>query len=146
MTRHGVTILATILALLVCLLTTAPANAQEADLSASGRALFRTNCSACHGESAKGDGNVAEYLNVKPADLTRLTMKNGGEFPTEEIYKTIDGRESVKTHGSREMPIWGKAFQLVREEDRKADFDPEEVAKRRIDALVAYLKTIQEKG
>jgi mono/diheme cytochrome c family protein len=35
-----------------------------------GRALFQTNCVACHGQSGRGDGPAAATLLVKPADLT----------------------------------------------------------------------------
>ncbi len=51
----------------------APANPVPADAAsiARGAELFHINCTACHGEDAKGDGPVAAFLqNKKPADLT----------------------------------------------------------------------------
>jgi mono/diheme cytochrome c family protein/uncharacterized membrane protein len=37
---------------------------------ASGRDLFVANCSTCHGQDARGDGQQAPTLNPRPADLT----------------------------------------------------------------------------
>jgi mono/diheme cytochrome c family protein len=37
---------------------------------AAGRALFQTNCVACHGADARGDGPMAQTLKPRPADLT----------------------------------------------------------------------------
>ncbi len=51
----------------------APANPVPADAAsiARGAELFHINCTACHGEDAKGDGPVAPFLQkIKPADLT----------------------------------------------------------------------------
>ncbi len=51
----------------------APTNPVPADQAsiARGAELFHINCTACHGEDAKGDGPVAPFLqNKKPADLT----------------------------------------------------------------------------
>lgn len=51
----------------------APANPVPSDPAsvARGAELFHINCTACHGEDAKGDGPVAAFLqNKKPADLT----------------------------------------------------------------------------
>ena len=83
-----------------------------------------------------GDGPVAEYLTVKPGDLTVLAQNNGGEFPAERTRKVIDGREKVKGHGSNEMPVWGDAFLQV------TDGDEGKVAEK-IDQLVNFLESIQ---
>jgi len=40
--------------------------------SASGAAVYRSQCTACHGEEAKGDGPAAAALTPRPPDLTRL--------------------------------------------------------------------------
>lgn len=36
---------------------------------AEGKTLFRTNCAACHGENAAGDGPAAAGMSPPPADL-----------------------------------------------------------------------------
>ena len=102
-----------------------------------GRVSYNLFCRSCHGEWGKGDGSVAEFLKVPPADLTRISARHDGEFPFDEIYRTIDGRE-VRPHGS-DMPLWGNAFQETEETD------DEEVIKEKLVELVYYLKSIQEK-
>jgi len=114
-------------------------NDQPAYSPASGRITYRTYCANCHGDTGLGDGYIADTLNRKPADLTRIAARNGGEYPAERVRATIDGREEVKSHGRREMPLWGDVF-LWPEGD-----SPERRAfvERRIGELVAFLETIQ---
>jgi cytochrome c1 len=101
-----------------------------------GFALFQRYCRSCHGKEAMGDGHVAAYLKVPPTNLTRLAADNGGEFPTERVLRSIDGREeSLPIHG-RDMPIWGAVF-LVDEGQTEADVDA------KLADLVAYLRGIQ---
>ena len=104
--------------------------------AALGKHLYRSYCSACHGENAEGDGSIAEMLTVPPADLTVLTKNNDGQFPTERTRKIIDGREKVKGHGTGEMPAWGDAFQAISE--------GEEAVAAKIDKLVNFLMSIQK--
>jgi mono/diheme cytochrome c family protein len=101
---------------------------------AMGRTHFRTYCASCHGREGRGDGSLAEYLRVAPADLTQLSAKNGGEFPFEEVRKQIDGREVAPAHGS-DMPVWGDAFEKVGDE--------QEALEEKILALVHYLRSLQ---
>lgn len=108
----------------------------------SGRVTFQRYCSSCHGPEAQGDGNIAQYLKVEPANLTELTKKYG-EFPVEQIHKYIDGREAVRGHGTREMPVWGEVFQSTLAEPATTTEAGEERADRIIDQLVTYLQSIQ---
>jgi len=108
----------------------------------SGRVTFQRYCSSCHGPEAKGDGNIAQYLKVQPADLTELNSKYG-EFPVEQIHKYIDGRVVVRGHGTREMPVWGEVFQSSLAEPATTAEAGEERAERIIDQLVTYLQSIQ---
>jgi mono/diheme cytochrome c family protein len=105
----------------------------------SGDALFKTYCTSCHGQGGKGDGPLAANLRVAPADLTRLSKRAHGKFDAEQVRRIIDGRQRVASHGNSDMPVWGDAFKKASEgySDQKV--------KARIDALVEYLKTIQEK-
>lgn len=108
---------------------------------------FMNNCAVCHGQSGKGDGKMAEVLKVAPSDLTVLSEKNGGIFPYDRVYAIIDGRESVKGHGDRNMPIWGKAFIDKMAEASEYYFDGtddvEVYTRARILKLIDYLSRIQ---
>ena len=51
----------------------------------------------------------------------------------------VDGRDqSVRAHGSMEMPVWGDAF-------RRREGLGDDAARARIDAIVIYLGMIQER-
>jgi len=114
--------------------------ATEVDPVETGRLLFRIYCATCHGETARGDGTTAAYLTVKPPDLTKLSRRNGGEFPEQKTREIIDGRAVVRGHGNREMPLWGLAFQ-----DWAVDRNQESEVQARIEQLVRYLESIQKK-
>ncbi len=79
------------------------------------------------------------WLKVPPADLTRLSAENEGVFPEERVRRAIDGREEVRLHGEREMPIWGEVLQA--EGEGKG---AEDAAQAKIEALIRYLRHIQE--
>jgi mono/diheme cytochrome c family protein len=103
-----------------------------------GRALFIAHCASCHGRSGRGDGPAAETLRVRPVDLTQLAKRSGGVFVDESVLRIIDGR-GVKAHGNIEMPVWGDVFK------RRQGLDDEAV-KARIEAIVRYLRSIQEQS
>ena len=116
-------------------------------MAAKGRVSYRVYCSNCHGPDARGNGNLAQYLTVKPSDLTRLTAENEGRFPEELLAEVIDGRRPVRGHGGKEMPIWGDVFQHSLSETTPAgDETGEERARRKIKELVLYIETIQSGG
>ncbi len=114
--------------------TAEPAESREV----LGALSYRIHCLNCHGSSGTGNGPMAELLKIVPADLTRLAERHDGEFPAEHIYRTIDGRQEITGHGSRQMPVWGIGFQ-----DLGRDADQEEVVRNKILDLVSYLKTLQ---
>jgi mono/diheme cytochrome c family protein len=120
--------LASTLALSIPFLDASGATAAEPATVAQGRALYAAHCISCHGVGGKGDGRRAGGLNPAPADLTGLAARHGGAFDADAVAAHIDGRASVRQHGPRTMPVWGQQKQLAR-----AD----------IDALVAYLKSLQ---
>src|SRR5215470_17204502 len=105
--------------------------AEDTDL---GKMTYESNCAACHGQSGKGDGPVSVELRTKPTDLTLIAKRNGGVFPAEILYRIIDGRKTIRAHATYEMPVWG--FVFIRS-------DPEDIARRRILAIIAYLKSLQ---
>lgn len=47
-----------------------------------GEAEYRDSCAVCHGVDGRGDGPLADELQKRPTDLTRLFQKSGGAFPT----------------------------------------------------------------
>lgn len=114
-----------------------------------GKQEFEEKCAVCHGRSGKGDGGVAELLKKAPADLTVLTKNNGGVFPFGEVYGVIDGRQVVKGHGDRDMPVWGRDYlkEHVRAQEYFLDtkVDMELYVRLRILALIDYLNRLQEK-
>lgn len=127
-----------LLILLASMVVAQEPEAPNRGAAAVGSTLFRSYCASCHGTSAVGDGPVAEYLKVKPADLTRIAARRGGEFPYSTVVKMIDGREKVKGHGHGEMPVWGDAFQVA------SGGATEEQAKKKMEQLAHYLWTIQQ--
>ncbi|MEM7356479.1 MAG: c-type cytochrome [Acidobacteriota bacterium] len=133
--RHAILTLAALLLAALC--ATAVAESTETSVI-MGKESFRSYCASCHGTEARGDGSVAEHLRVKPADLTRISQRNHGEFPADQVFQTIDGRKPARGHGNRDMPIWGDAFRLTRD-------NPDEAAvKAKINDLVHFLESIQE--
>ena len=66
---------------------------------------YAAYCSACHGAGGKGDGELAAGLAKKPADLTWLSAKNGGVFPTTRVMAQIWGYAGKK--GQDVMPDFG---------------------------------------
>jgi hypothetical protein len=126
------------------------ASAQDADV---GKAEYYSSCAACHGIDAKGNGPVSKELNTHPTDLTLLAKKNNGVFPVNRLQQIIDGRESLASHGTREMPIWGYRFVPPQHFALKKADDyvylppgsPEAAIQGRILAVIDFLNRIQEK-
>jgi mono/diheme cytochrome c family protein len=104
----------------------------------TGSRLFRAHCASCHGSDARGAGPIAAHMRRAPSDLTRYTQRNGGVFPSERVYRIIEGRD-LPAHGDRDMPVWGEAFKLLPGSDQAA-------VKARIEAIVRYLQGIQERS
>lgn len=106
--------------------------------SMNGQHLYSSYCAVCHGADGKGGGPFAPQLKVWPSDLTQLAKRNGGSFPSMHIAEVIDGEFQKPAHGSTDMPIWGPIF-------RTAAHGREDSAQRRINRLVKYLESIQQK-
>ncbi len=108
----------------------------------TGRALFMTNCVACHGDDGKGDGWVAAGLKRKPADLTTIARRNGGEFPLAEVLSTIDGFHR-QTFPDSAMPEFGYLFQGPIDQVDVGDGIMTPVPQPLL-AVAEYLRSIQE--
>ena len=104
-----------------------------------GSGLYRSYCASCHGEKGKGDGPIAAHLKVRPADLTQIAKRHKGTYPADRVTQLIDGRQVVKPHGDSQMPVWGDAL------SRTTTDTDESSIKAKIEALVNYLATIQER-
>jgi mono/diheme cytochrome c family protein len=112
-----------------------------------GKAEYDSACAACHGLAGKGNGYMASQLKTRVPDLTVLAKNNNGVFPFDRVYQVIDGRQEVKAHGPREMPIWGRAFNLQSSVyfENYPPGDLESAARSRILALTEYLYRLQGK-
>ena len=111
-------------------------------LAANGRTTFRLYCANCHGSDGEGHGNIAKFLTVEPPDLTQIGRRHDG-WPAERLYRIIDGREEVRTHGGREMPIWGDVFRNPLSDEMVREEGEENRADRKIRELVLFLRTLQ---
>jgi len=142
-------VIATLGLLVLAIIVSTPATSQEGPKkefqeeqrmieSLDGRLLFRAYCAACHGADAKGNGPAASSLKTAPPDLTLISRRNGGKFPTIRVQKTISGEDVVTSpHGSREMPVWGPIFgQIAWDQD---------LGNVRIYNLTKYLESLQQK-
>lgn len=74
-----------------------------------GERFYARDCSACHGEDAKGDGGLAALLTIEVPDLTTLSARNNGEFPLLYVIHVIDGRSGLRAH-DQAMPYYGEIF------------------------------------
>jgi mono/diheme cytochrome c family protein len=105
-----------------------------------GKREYDANCAACHGPKGKGDGHKGGMGGVRPADLTTLAQRNGGWFPFARVYEFIDGRRLVKSHGTREMPVWGLGYRAeAAEYYAQAPANAEAHVRARILALTEYV-------
>jgi len=149
----------------------ASARSQDLDF---GKMEFLSKCAECHGAHGKGNGPHSAKMKPKPTDLTIIAKRNNGAFSPDAVYGLIDGRAARTSHGSPEMPIWGcrhlsspvsrpnihrwffsnhhawprKVKKLTAdpfESFMDLSCDPEPVIQKRIQAIVEYLRQIQEK-
>ena len=54
---------------------------------------------------------MKDELKSRVADLTVLAETSNGVFPFDRVYQIIDGRQEVKVHGPRDMPVSGTMSQ-----------------------------------
>lgn len=118
------------------------ASAMETATQRSGRAFYLAACAQCHGQDAKGNGPIARVLTVRPTDLTTMSQRAGGAFPSYEPFKLIEGRTEMPAHGTREMPAWGAILE-IEARGLPAGTNPGTYAYGRISELLAYLESIQ---
>lgn len=100
-----------------------------------GKAIFDQQCISCHGSDEVAPTRTD--LDPKAPDLARIMeRRRAKDFPIVQIAQIIDGRQWVKSHGSREMPVWGEVYDSL-------GMDKDEIRGRKGE-LVAYLMSIQK--
>lgn len=104
-----------------------------------GTSIFQNYCAACHGLDGRGNGPVSKALKREIPDLTRLSQRNDGAFPSIHVQTTImfGADDLLPAHGSKEMPIWGPIFHEI-------DFD-QDLGNVRLENVTKYLESIQRK-
>jgi mono/diheme cytochrome c family protein len=112
--------------------------------SEMGKQEYESNCLSCHGAGGRGDGHFAQYLKLPVPDLTTIARRNGGVFPTDRMIEIIDGRQGLKGHGPRNMPIWGTTYtEKAANYYRGQAYDSEQFVRVRVLALTDYLYQLQ---
>jgi mono/diheme cytochrome c family protein len=124
--------------------------AMAADKPDWGKREFESNCAVCHGKSGRGDGPYAGIVadNQGGSDITQLSKRNGGVFPIYKVTQTIDGRNVVKAHGPRDMPIWGDDYLATAKRSAatsESPFDAEALVTYKVYALAEYVYRLQAK-
>lgn len=111
-----------------------------------GEREYAANCANCHGAFGKGDGPFVEMLKNRPTDLTALSKNNGGVFPFARVYEYVDGTNAITAHGTRDMPIWGKRYQVdAAKYYGDMDYNQPSFVRSRILALVEHIFSLQGK-
>ncbi len=103
----------------------------------AGQETYRGYCATCHGMDGKGNGPTAASLKKQPPDLTHLTKRYGGKFPSSLVSSVIRGNDFITDHGTRGMPIWGDAFRTVNHDETMVEL--------KIQNLTIYLESIQQR-
>jgi mono/diheme cytochrome c family protein len=106
----------------------------------SGMDLYAVYCSGCHGLSGDGVGSAAPFIAAVPPALTGIAARNGGTFPTEKVFRIIDGQFESPPPGTRHMPIWGYDLFTGEGDDETAHQQVLDMEHR----IVKYIESIQE--
>ena len=106
--------------------------------SNSGKEMYDSYCAVCHAKDAKGNGPAASAMKTPPTDLTQLAKNNGGKYPAAHVAAVLKGQAMNPSHGSEDMPIWGRLFSSISQ-------GHEGQVQQRITNLVTYLEGVQAK-
>ena len=130
-------LLSAVITATVCLLAVLGTRTSAVGQS-TGKHDFEELCAPCHGIDGTGKGR--DLTEANPPDLTDLSTRNGGKYPSEKVYRTVDGRGMTDSHKRFGMPFWGIYLQ------KQGLFTPESDAavKQRITEIVRYVETLQK--
>ncbi len=107
---------------------------REPTYPSNAEAAYARYCASCHGATGGGDGPAAAALQPPPTDLTRSTLGLA------ELMKVIDGRRTVRAHGTGAMPVWGLVFEAEGEGTDRQHRD----ALRRVQGLAEYVQALRK--
>lgn len=112
-----------------------------------GKSEYEVACAVCHGRTGRGDCPLKLQMVSQMPDLTVLAKNNYGVFPFDRVYQIIDGRREVLAHGPRDMPVWGRNFNMQSSMyfENHPRHDIESNARSRMLALTEYLYRLQAK-
>ncbi|WP_425043947.1 c-type cytochrome [Primorskyibacter sp. S87] len=110
----------------------------EMPTPSEGEQIYAENCTACHGY--RGEGAALIGGQTAP-DLTRISARNGGEFPRAQVLSQIDGYGRGKVSDTV-MPEFGT---LLEGETVPVEVDGTMTpTPRPLAALLSYLESIQQ--
>jgi mono/diheme cytochrome c family protein len=127
MRRFPPAVLALVLPLLACDSVAPPP---------SGAALYQRYCASCHGANGLGDGPAAGAMAPPPSNLA------AGRRSVPDLMQVIDGRRSVRAHGTSAMPVWGEVFEQMHLDDAHA----KRIALLQVEALADYVSRLAGGG
>lgn len=123
------------------LLAVAPgARADKPDeaMAGKGKITYERYCVSCHGPEGRADGPLARDLAVTVPDLTTMAARNGGTYPFARVKAIVTHGETLRGHGSEDMPAWGDAF-------KKTSGIAAPTVDEAITNLAHYMWTLQKK-
>jgi mono/diheme cytochrome c family protein len=98
-----------------------------------GEAMYARYCASCHGTTGAGDGPAAGALSPPPTDLTATDLSLA------ELMKVIDGRRTVRAHGTAAMPVWGEVFVETAQDPSRQ----QRQALRDVQAVAEYVQSLR---
>ncbi len=105
----------------------------------AGAHLYQEFCASCHGNSGAGDGPLAATLAKPATNLAMLTQRNGGTFPRADVLAVVEATRPIPAHAGPAMPNWREVFYRLENGSDRA-------VRKRLDALVAHIETLQQKN
>ena len=140
MTSRNALLAVGVLILGVAAVAAAPADEARAGNIAAGKTLFHQRCAVCHGLNADGDSSYESGTYLPPrqpaaADLTALSIDNGGTFPAARVREAIRSTAAHAQGDTPDMPGWGNVFYELQSAPA--------IYAQRVRDITAYIESIQ---